>query len=436
MYPTRRAVVLAALTVPLSLLVVLIDKDYWIVGAVMIIVLLAVACVDIFNTLPRGSISLDVVTPGIMFADEPDSVRLAFRIDRGRPDARVECVVKTSEHFSTPESRAFECAAGAENGFDFPIRPLHRGTGRIDRVWYRWLSPFGLFHLQSAHPVDAAVPIVPNIRAVQRAAIQLASRHASASQATKAGFGEGSEFNALREYVPGLDPRSIDWNQSARHHKLISAEYQIEKNNQIVLAMDTGRLMAETVDGVSRLDHAINAGLMLGYGCLQRGDRVGLFGFDSKVRHFSRPIGGVRNFRYLQEASASLAVSHHDTNFTVGLMNLLGELSRRTLIFLQTDFVDTVSAEIMVENVSRLALRHLIVFVSISDPALARDVRSFPSAYGDVARAVVAADIANERQIVFERLRRFGVMCMDVPRQMVGAELINRYMQIKRQDLI
>src|SRR5690606_37670883 len=132
-----------------------------------------------------------------------------------------------------------------------------------------------------------------------------------------------------------------------------------ERNHQVVLAVDTGHLMSEPLVGIPKLDHAINAGLLLSYFSLRAGDRIGFYGFDSAVRTFLEPSGGLRSFPRLQQASAALDYNHVETNFTLGLGELQGRLTRRSLVVVLTDFVDTVTAEIMVENVLRLSRRHL-----------------------------------------------------------------------------
>ncbi len=236
--------------------------------------------------------------------------------------------------------------------------------------------------------------------------------------------------------MPGLDHRSIDWKHSARHRTLVCKEFRVERNHQIVLAFDTGQLMIEPLGGIPRLDHAINAGLRLGHLCLRGGDRIGVFGFDSQVRQRIEPMAGIQSFPRLQLACAGLEYRHEETNFTLGLAELLGRLNRRSLVILQTEFIDTVTAELMVENLERLAARHLIVFVTLTDPGIDATIDAAPATVTDMTRAVMAEDIMRERLIVFERLRRLGIQCLDAPGETIGADLINRYLAIKRKELI
>ena len=113
-----------------------------------------------------------------------------------------------------------------------------------------------------------------------------------------------------------------------------------------------------------------------------------------------------------------------------------GRLNRRSLVVLLTDFVDTTTAELMVENLQRLSRKHLVLFVSLRDGDLHATVEQRPARFGDVARAVIADDFLRERAVVLERLHRLGIHSVEAPATRISMELVNRYLLIKRQDLI
>jgi uncharacterized protein (DUF58 family) len=285
--------------------------------------------------------------------------------------------------------------------------------------------------------LQAAPVISPNVRAVRRVALRFfTNRQFLSGLKVEHYLGDGSEFEALREYSPGFDRRAMDWKASARHRKLLCREFRAERNHQVVIALDTGHLMREPLEGLARLDHAVNAGLLLGYMGLRTGDRVGVFGFDERVRCWAEPQGGAHTFPRLQRAAAELHDSTSETNFTLGLAELSARLRRRSLVVLLTDFTDTVTAELMVDNVHRLARRHLVVFVALQDPGLRPLAGAPPRSLADLHRAVVAADMARDRELVLLRLRRIGVQVIDAEPSAVSAQLINRYLEIKRRELV
>ena len=231
--------------------------------------------------------------------------------------------------------------------------------------------------------------------------------------------------------------RDIDWKHSARHRKLLCKEFRTERNHQVVLAFDTGYLMREPIEGMPRLDHAINAGLLLAWISLRGGDLVGTYGFDAAARHYLAPIRGLAAFARLQQAAAELDYRAEETNFTLGLAELAVRLKRRALVILFTEFVDTVTAELLIESMQRMASRHVVIFVTLRDSLLQRAVEAAPERFehGRRRRSSLRTCCATAR-IVFERLERLGVHCLDVPSRGLSVALINRYLLIKQRRLI
>ena len=233
-----------------------------------------------------------------------------------------------------------------------------------------------------------------------------------------------------------MDTRLIDWKRSARHRKLLGREFRQERNHLIVVGFDTGRLMLESVDGQPKLDHAVRAGLLLARVSLHAGDLIGACGFDARFRHFLPPERGNAQFSRFQRFSASLEYREDETNFTLALAELNSRLRRRSLIVLFTDFVDAVSAELMLESLQWLTRRHVVLFVALRDPLPERIRNSPPEDFGSVARAVVAGDLLRERAVVLERIARLGVHCLDVSSRELSPALLNRYLMIKQRGLL
>ena len=194
--------------------------------------------------------------------------------------------------------------------------------------------------------------------------------------------------------------------------------------------------MAEPLDGVPRLDHAIHAALLLAWVSLRHGDRVGLFAFDDAPRGFAPPRSGRATFGSLLSLCAGLSYRSAETNFTLGLTDLMNQLRRRSLIVVLTDFADTVTAELMIDNLGRLARRHLVVFVALSDPLLQRLAHGPLAEMADVERAVVAESLLSDREVVLARLRRMGVLVVDSLPDRIGPALVNRYLDIARRERI
>jgi uncharacterized protein (DUF58 family) len=434
--PTLRAVLLFAAGIPVAVLVIVLNADLWpLVLAYIALAILALG-LDALMAMPGRALMLRADVPPMLYAGDSDLLRVNLFNSSTRWAVRLEGRCDVDPLLRPPGHRFAMLGPGQEAAIEFPLTPLRRGTATVERLWLRWRGPLGLAQRQRLEPEPLRLPVVPNVRAVRTAAARFYSPDALIGMKSQKQQGEGSEFDALREYLPGLDHRSIDWKQSARHRKLLCKEFRTERNHPIVLAFDTGYLMREPVNGVAKLDHAINAGLLLSFMSVKAGDQVGLFGFDSRVRLYLPPSGGNAGYNRVQRRSADLDYSHEETNFTLALTDLMGRLNRRALIVLMSDFVDTITAELMLENVTRLAQRHLVIFVTLQDPHLQTIAARRPDRLLDMTESVVADNFLRDRAVVFERLRRLGVHCLDVAPEQIGMDLLNRYLLIKQRELI
>lgn len=433
--PTPRAVAVFALGIPLAFALLLADPDLWpYVPAYLFLACFALLA-DAGLALSPQRLTVRVNLPVSLHVGVPAEflVRLEPQ-SRRRPVVELLCDV--DGNLEQPPRLSAPLDPQDDTQVAFQLRARRRGRARVERLWLRWPGPLGLVRRLRVVELGKEIPVTPNTGAVKHTALQFTDPTALYGIKPQRQQGEGSEFESLREYVPGLDPRSIDWKHSARHMDLLCKEFRSERNHQIVLAFDTGHLMSEPLQGLTKLDHAVTAGLQLGYVSLRAGDRIGLYGFDSQVRLYSQPTAGLGTFWRLQRAAAQLDYSSDETNFTLGLSALAARLDRRSLVILQTEFVDTITAELMLENLERLARRHLVVFISLQDPQLEATVNGTPGSLDSLARAVIAEEFLRERQVVLERLRRLGVHCLDVRADQVGPALINRYLEIKRRELI
>jgi uncharacterized protein (DUF58 family) len=434
--PTVRAVALFATAVPVALIILVYDNALWPWSGDLGALVLLAALADAFLVVKARRFEPRIEAPARLAIGEAGAVTLVLP---PVPPHRVRKFTALAEYrgdLDPPAALEAVPESEREARLELPLMPRRRGQIHFDRIWLRWQGPIGLVRVVKRVAVDGVIDIVPNVRAAQSAALQFFAREAVFGVKAQRQHGSGTEFEALTEFAPGHDHRFIDWKQSAKHRKLLSKEFQTERNHQIILAFDTGYLMAEPVEGMPRLDHAINSALMLAWISLRGGDLVGLYGFDATVRHFAAPARGMPSFARLQHGMAALAYRHEETNFTLGLAELTVRLKQRALIILFTDFVDTVTAELLIESMQRMVARHVVVFVTLKDSLLQRIFDEAPDRFETVAEAVVAHDLLRDRAIVFERLNRLGVHCLDVPSGGLSVGLIDRYVTIKQRGLI
>ena len=437
MVPTPRALWLVGGAVFTSWVPLFAGATTWVVWLGTSLTVAVMIAVDGLLAIRPQGLEVTVTVPDVLYVGSDDPLLVKIRAGRAWYRPLFELVVDLGPGLAPVSRLACRSSATREAEIQVPLRPLRRGPGEVEAVWLRWSGPFGLMRRVRVERVDESVPMTPNTRAVSDAAIQWAERGdlLSGLQAQRYA-GSGSDFEALAEFLPGHDHRAIDWKGSARHAKLLVREYRAERNHNVIIAFDTGRLMGQTLDALPRLDHAINAGLLLSYVCLKTGDRVGLFAFGDRVEHYSAPQGGLRTFSDIEMRCGEFAYGAGETNYTLGLTDLLSRLRRRSLVVVFTDFVDTVTAELMVENIQRVSRRHLVIFVAFRDLLYDETIRAEPTRLLNLRRAVVARELAVERQIVFRRLQRLGVHPVEASPDFVTSRLINSYLAIRRRELV
>ncbi|MGL4237352.1 DUF58 domain-containing protein [Tabrizicola sp.] len=317
-----------------------------------------------------------------------------------------------------------------------PCRAVRRGVWSLSQLWLLWPSRLKLFEFTPRLPVKLEVRVVPNIRPVQSGQITTTVMSTLYGVKENRAIGEGSEFHQLREFVRGMDVKTIDWKASARRRSLVARELQAERNHHVILALDTGYLMREDIAGLPKIDHATTAALAVAWAAAVGGDLVGYFAYDVRPRTFVAPRPGRTAFARLRSWTADLAYVGRETNHTLALTELNARTPKRSLIIIFTDFVDTTSAELMIENIGILARRHLVVFVTIRDPELEAVVERSPDDLDGVATLVAANQWVQDRRRVLERLVRLGVTIVDAKPNAVTARLISTYLDIKAKDLI
>lgn len=432
-YPTRLAVLLAALGAPLGLVLALLGGQFWLMGLAWVAAVAAALVADGLMSAGALGAELGLQSPETWFLGRPEAVEVTVRFPSRAP-AWLELALEAGERLKAEPGMVRARVEDRQASARFALEPLRRGEGEIRTLWARWTGPLGLTFRQRRETVGAIAPIVLDIQAVKDAAGRLASASLLTGAHLQFELGGASEFHALVDYRPGMNRRMIDWKQSARHRALLAKEFEAERNHHIVLAVDAGRQMCEPVRGRPRVDRALQAGLVLAFGALKAGDRVGLYAFDERPRLWTGALGGPGAFPALQRLASRIDYRPAESNYTLGLVQLGAHLQRRSLVVIFTEFTDSTTAELMVEHIGRLMRTHLVVFVVSEDEELEGLAQGEIHRPSDVAKAVMAGALAAERELVVSRLRRMGVDILRADFDTLGPALLARYAEIKQRD--
>jgi uncharacterized protein (DUF58 family) len=437
-YPTGRAVLLIALGAPIATVLAAIFPSLWAIGLAWSVMLFLLLICDGLIAAKIKDVQLAVPKS----AEIGTSLKLRVNADFVglMPPRGVDVNIGVDSRLSDDGRIAFKLNAISDEKSDranfsgtVEATPSRRGQSTFEQLWLRWRGPLGLAWRQSQKTSDQKIAILPNISAVRSPTVQMFLRDSIFGLLARKFRGEGTEFEALAEYQPGMDRRSIDWKGSARHSKLLAKEYDTERNNQIVFALDCGSAMCEPIDGQPRIDRALSAALLTAYVTLKSGDKTSLFSFAAKPELSTPFFSGSRNFYRLQNDASTIDYRHQESNYTLALSTLATRLKRRSLIIIFTDFTDPTAAELMVEAATRLIDKHLVVFVVLEDKELAEFIDTSPEFADDVARSVTAQSLLDQKNMVVRRLQHLGIDVIEGAHDVIGTRLINSYLKIKRR---
>jgi uncharacterized protein (DUF58 family) len=428
---------IAAIAAPVALVIASAAPQIWLVAPIAVASLFMVALLDAYLAGKIGSWL--VVAPEDAEVGEPTPIGIVAGRGTLAANATIEAVFEFDPRLGiggrASASLQLDPGSGEFRG-EVDSIPSRRGTAKISRAWLRWDGPLGLGARQVAKNCDHEVRIWPDLAPVRSKELQTFLRNTQLGLIARRIRGEGTQFEALSEYEPGMDRRRIDWKASARHTRLYARENESERNNQIIFAFDCGQAMCEPVDGLPRIDRAVSAALTAAYVALKSGDRVALFGFAQRPQIITPFVSDARGFSQLQSAAAGLDYHAGEPNFTLALATLTSKLQRRSLIVLFSDFTDPTAAELMIESIGRLVGKHLVLFVTIADSELEELTDAEPGDLATLARSVTADTLARQRRLVLQRLRQIGVDVVEAPWDQIGYRLIDRYFEIKRQEAI
>ncbi len=328
-----------------------------------------------------------------------------------------------------------DLAVDAASSFAYRLRPVARGDEVFGGTQLRLHSPLRLWRQSRIAGPPQRVRVYPDFAPLARFALfsaEQASRLVGAH--LKRRRGEGTDFQQMREYRVGDSLRQIDWKATARARKLISREYQDEKNQQLVMLLDTGRRMMASEGGLSHFDHVLNASLVVSYLALRQGDAVGLLASGGQSRWVA-PKRGMGAIDTLLRASYDLQPQPVATDYLAAATELSLRQRRRALVMLVTNVRDE-DIEDLLAAVRLLQKRHLVCVASLRerelDDALAGDVRDLP----DAIRAAAVAHYLEQRAVAHEALRRHRVMVLDTTSDELPAALVERYLAFKREGLL
>ncbi len=319
----------------------------------------------------------------------------------------------------------------------YTARPHRRGRHRFDRIHLRAVGPLRLAVRQRAFDAPEERKVFPPLTEVRRIrggvyrrALALSGPHSRRS------WERGSDFSHTRDYVPGDEPRMINWTSSARRGRLVTNVYQPEQGQLIAILLDSGRVMGIREQGQTRLDRSLEAALGLSAIALERGDQVSFLSFSNRINRWVPPGKGMGHLQQLIQATFDLEPDFSESDYRTALETLALRQKRRSLVVLFTDADNLIFSDELMQYLAVLKQRHLILTVSIRNPSLQRQAESWPVRGEEVFRKAVAQELKWEREERLSRLRRQGILVLDSPSDRLAPAVIHSYLEVKNRSAL
>jgi uncharacterized protein (DUF58 family) len=433
-----RALGVALLAPALLSLALFVTESVWPLVLVLDLAVAMVALIDLVSLIGAGRLRFERHVGRVCSLDEPQNVELVLE-NPGRATRSIRLRDDVPNEFSAePAAFALSVPGRRQAVLSYRFVPKKRGTYIFEQVDALVASRLGFWWGQYRWPLRTEVRVYPDIHQVARFTM-LARRDRLSSMGVRRSrrLGTDNEFERLRDYIEGDDPRHIDWRASARRSKLTSRAFQQNQSQRIIFLIDCGRLMAgDTGDGLSPLDHAFNAMLLLAHVALIRGDQVGMLAFSDRVRAFVAPGGGPRRINRLVHSVHNVFPEMVEPRYDRAFLELEKRCRKRSLVVLMTNLFDELSAQLAGEYLQNVRGRHLPLGVFLRDHDLFAVADKAPGEGLGLYQGAAAAALLNWRERVMAGLRLRGILTLDVFPEELTAHLVNRYLEIKARHLL
>jgi uncharacterized protein (DUF58 family) len=313
-----------------------------------------------------------------------------------------------------------------------------RGRFEFGPVWVRVSGAWGLMEAQREFACPGGIKVLPETFASREelqkdtgAQLLLLDKTLRSRQ-----VGAGTEFVSLFPFRYGDDPRRIDWRATARQRYPIVRRYQVERHRDVLILIDSGRLMGTVTERGTKLDCAVDAALNLSRVALHSGDRCGIGVFDSELRGYLAPLAGPRSLPRLVDSVYDLQPTWRETDFTTMFAEIRQRQSKRCLLVILSDLGDAESSRMHCAALARLSRQHLVLFAALKTPLLRKVIHAEPQSIAEGARQAVAHGLLRDRGRTLHQLERGGIHVVDVEPRQLTLPLINQFIELRQRNLL
>jgi uncharacterized protein (DUF58 family) len=408
----------------------------WLVGVFYLLVLAALCCWDVKSSLRSSDLTARRELPPRFHLDAEHAISLVIKNHAAQAvQIQVRDELPNVLQLLT-EDVGGEIPANGEARLVYFVRAVRRGAYPFGHVVLRIRRGLGLIQKQIVLDVANSAKIYPNFHGLgEYQLLAKIDRRDEAVRKPRKVKAPGTDFENLRPYIPGEDLRNVDWKATARRGSLISRNRQVEKGQQLAVLLDAGRLMAESVDNYSKLEHALKATIMLSFVAQKRGDALAVACFSNTIESFLPMVRGPSLVPRVLESVYAVQVRPVESDYWQVIAEAMSMLRRRSLVILLTDVLDAAASAGLINNLTRAAERHLVLCVVLSNPKVRNVAQFIPKTVEETYQKAAAADLLRRRRLALEHMRARGILVLESDPEHLNIHLVQRYLEIRQADL-
>ena len=423
----------------LTLLVGFAVPPMFIIGRILVLLLLIAVLVDVAMLWSRrGLNAYRTLSPRFSNGDDnPVSIRL----ESNYPFAvRVEVIDEVPFVFQRRDV-LFKAAIRKQSDvtITYHLRPTERGIYGFGLVRVFVNTILGLVQRRFTCCAPQDVKVYPSYMMLRQYELLAMSNNLTEMGIKRIRrIGHNTDFEQIKDYVVGDDYRTINWRATARRHQLMANVYQEERAQQVYQVVDKGRMMQQTFNGMTLLDYAINASLVLSYVAINKQDKAGLVTFSDKFETFIHASRQSGHMQTLQEALYAEHTEFAETDYSALLTGLSRHVSHRSLLVLYTSFTSMTALRRQLSYLRQLAMRHRLLVVFFEDEELKQffthdfSTKSKKAATTEETyQRVIAEKFAYEQRLIVQTLRQYGIQALLTTPNNLSVDVINKYLEMK-----
>lgn len=322
--------------------------------------------------------------------------------------------------------------------FEYTVCPRQRGVFQFNGLHAVVGFAFpGFARKHHAYLKPTEIKVYPGYNALRQSdLITLRGKLQTSGVRAVRQIGIGTDYESLREYSPDDEYRRINWKATARFNRMMTTNYQIEKSQNVIIMMDAGRLMGATSLGLSKLDHAVNAAMLLSNQAIKNGDLAGLMIFSNAIHSYLPPKRSKTRLGQIADQLAVVKSDFHESDYFAAFEFIKTKCHRRSLIVLFSEITDDHSSAMLIGGILRLYPKHLCLCVLMRDRLMEQSVTRRVNKPEDAYRKAVAAEWLSERDDAIAGLKSRGVLVVDTLPEKLTTDLMNAYLKVKMRSMI